>query len=101
MAQQKNGGTANGQTSSSPSRGTILSSKSEGIGSLIFDNVAKHNAVSLDMWNETARVLERFAADPDVRVVVIAGAGGKAFVSAADISRFESERASQERDPRL
>jgi enoyl-CoA hydratase/carnithine racemase len=41
-------------------------------------------------------MLDDFAADPDVRVVVLTGAGGKAFVSGADISKFESQRSSKE-----
>ena len=38
------------------------------------------------------RILDDFAKDTDIRVVVLTGAGGKAFVSGADISKFESER---------
>ena len=43
-----------------------------------------------------AEILENFAKDDEVRVVVITGAGGKSFVSGADISKFESERSSLE-----
>jgi enoyl-CoA hydratase len=84
------------QTPSSDRTGTVLWSKDNGIGALVFNNASKHNAVSLDMWKETSRILEQFACDKDVRVVVLSGAGNKAFVSGADISKFESERASQE-----
>ena len=42
------------------------------------------------MWEAIPRVLEDFGADPAIRVVVLAGAGDKAFVSGADISQFES-----------
>lgn len=49
--------------------------------------------MSLDMWRGATAVLEQFERDPAVRVVVLTGAGGKAFVSGADISKFESERA--------
>ena len=42
------------------------------------------------------RILDGFAADNDIRVVVLTGAGGKAFVSGADISRFADERATVE-----
>ncbi|MGH7248622.1 MAG: enoyl-CoA hydratase, partial [Pseudomonadota bacterium] len=56
----------------------------------------RHNAVSLEMWEATKRILDDFAVDKDIRVVVLTGAGGKAFVSGADISKFESERASLE-----
>ena len=41
-------------------------------------------------------ILDDFAADNDIRVVVLTGAGGKAFVSGADISKFGSERATIE-----
>ena len=49
--------------------------------------------MSLDMWRAAAAELESFERDPDVRVIVLTGAGDKAFVSGADISKFEDERA--------
>ncbi len=63
---------------------------------MTFNNPEKHNAVSFDMWEAAEKILDEFAADPEVRVVVLTGAGGKAFVSGADISKFESERAGEE-----
>ncbi len=84
------------QASPSSRTGTVLWSKDNGIGALVFNNPSKRNAVSLDMWKETLRILEQFARDKDIRVVVLTGAGDKAFVSGADISKFETERASQE-----
>ena len=72
----------------------MLSRKEGRVGYVIFNNPERHNAVSLDMWARTAEILEGFAGDDDVRVVVLTGAGGKSFVSGADISKFESERAS-------
>ena len=48
--------------------------------------------MSLDMWRGATTAIEQFELNPAVRVVVLAGAGGKAFVSGADISKFESER---------
>ena len=74
----------------------MLSRKAGRVGYIIFNNPERHNAVSLDMWQTTARILHEFAADDEVRVVVLTGAGGKAFVSGADISKFEDERASKE-----
>ena len=74
----------------------ILSRKEGGVGYLIFNNPERHNAVSLDMWAATSHILDGFADDDEVRVVVLTGAGGKAFVSGADISKFGSERATQE-----
>ena len=72
----------------------MLSRKDGGVGYVIFNNPERHNAVSLEMWNATARILDDFVKDDSIRVVVVTGAGGKAFVSGADISKFESERAS-------
>src|SRR6202167_194933 len=74
----------------------ILARKEAGVGLVTFNNPLRHNAVSLEMWEGTKRALDAFAADNEVRVVVLTGAGGKAFVSGADISKFASERASPE-----
>src|SRR6202044_3754157 len=74
----------------------MLSRKDGGVGIVTFNNPERLNAVSLDMWEATKRILDDFAADNDIRVVVVTGAGGKAFVSGADISKFESERANLE-----
>jgi len=74
----------------------VLSRKEGGVGIVTFNNPERHNAVSLEMWEATTRILNGFATDDDVRVVVLTGAGGKAFVSGADISKFGSERATIE-----
>ena len=74
----------------------MLAAKEGRVGIMTFNNPEKHNAVSYEMWEAAEVILEDFAADPQVRVIVLTGAGGKAFVSGADISKFESERASLE-----
>ena len=74
----------------------MLRRKEGRIGYVIFNNPERHNAVSLDMWAQTSRILDEYGKDDEVRVVVLTGAGGKAFVSGADISKFESERATLE-----
>jgi enoyl-CoA hydratase/carnithine racemase len=66
------------------------------VGHIVFNNPTKLNAVSLDMWDGFVGLLKDYEADPEVRCVVVSGAGGKAFVSGADISKFESERANAE-----
>jgi enoyl-CoA hydratase len=73
----------------------MLSRKDKGVGYVIFNNPERHNAVSLDMWKGCVEFMNGFAADPEVRVVVLTGAGGKAFVSGADISKFGEERSSE------
>ena len=66
------------------------------VGWMVFDNPDRRNAVSQEMWAAIPAILDHFEADPDVRVVVLRGAGGRAFVSGADISQFEEKRASAE-----
>src|SRR6201984_3883009 len=83
-------------TRSSAMTDKMLSRKEAGVGYVTFNNPEKLNAVSLDMWEATKRILDGFVADDDIRVVVLTGAGGKAFVSGADISKFASERATVE-----
>jgi enoyl-CoA hydratase/carnithine racemase len=73
----------------------VLSRKEGGVGYVVFNNPARHNAMSLDMWAETGRIMEEFAKDDSLRVVVLTGAGEKAFVSGADISRFGAERSNE------
>jgi enoyl-CoA hydratase/carnithine racemase len=65
-------------------------------GHVIFNNPDRHNAVSLDMWDAVEEALSAFAKDDAVRVVILSGAGGKSFVSGADISKFEKERGSKD-----
>src|SRR4030081_4141848 len=78
----------------------MVSRKVGRTGYMIFNTPAAHNAVSFDMGEAGSRIMGDFAKDDDVRVVVITGAGGKAFVSGADISKFESERANEEAQAR-
>jgi enoyl-CoA hydratase/carnithine racemase len=61
-----------------------------------FNNPAKHNALSVDMWEAVPPLLAQADADERVRLVVFSGAGDKAFVSGADISQFEDMRAARE-----
>ena len=67
-----------------------------GIGWILFNHPKRHNALSLEMWQGLADSLVAFAGRDDVRVAVMRGAGGKAFVSGADISEFDSKRANAE-----
>jgi enoyl-CoA hydratase len=63
---------------------------------LRFNNPAKHNALSVDMWEAVPALLAQAEADDRVRMVVFSGEGEKAFVSGADISQFEDQRAAKE-----
>lgn len=72
----------------------MLARRDGPIGHMIFNNPERHNAVSLDMWDMAEGILAEFEQDESVRVLVLSGAGGKAFVSGADISKFDEERGS-------
>ena len=61
-----------------------------------FNNPARHNALSVDMWEAVPPLLAMAEGDDRVRLVVFSGAGEKAFVSGADISQFEDMRAARE-----
>jgi enoyl-CoA hydratase len=79
-----------------PITSKMIAEKEGAVGRIIFNNPARHNAVSLDMWQAVAQIMEDFEQDDGVRVIVLSGAGGKAFVSGADISEFKEKRASEE-----
>ena len=74
----------------------ILTEKKGAVGWIVFNNPARHNAVSLEMWQSAADALRRFQSDATIRLIAITGAGEKAFISGADISKFEEERAQAE-----
>jgi len=73
--------------------GKMLAVKDGGIGFITFNQPEKRNAMSVEMWQGLAEILDDFREDSGVRVVIMNGAGGKAFVSGADISQFEKRRA--------
>lgn len=70
----------------------LLAESSDGIATVTFNDPDKRNALSRDMQAGIPRALAAVSADPDVRVVVLRGAGDKAFVSGADISEFKEHR---------
>ena len=72
--------------------GKILQDVTDGVGVVTFNNPGKRNAMSLDMWEGLGHALTDLRDDEDVRVVILVGAGDKAFVSGADISQFEKTR---------
>lgn len=74
----------------------MLSRVKDGVGYITFNNPEKHNAVSIEMWDALEQILDGFRSSKDIRVIVLNGAGGKAFVSGADISKFDKERSSKE-----
>jgi enoyl-CoA hydratase len=74
----------------------MLARVEDGIGWMTYNNPARLNAMSLDMNLAVPQILSAFQDDPDVRVIVVRGAGEKAFVSGADISEFGEKRTTPE-----
>lgn len=73
--------------------GKMLAEIEDGVGLITFNQPEKRNAMSVGMWHGLTEILGEFEADPGVRVVILTGAGPKAFVSGADISQFAANRA--------
>ena len=71
-----------------------------GVGWLTFNNPQRHNALSQEMVRAMPAILDEFQQRDDVRVVVMRGAGDRAFISGADISEFEDRGAPGDRRAR-
>jgi enoyl-CoA hydratase len=70
----------------------MIAEKEGLIGWVTFNNPARRNAVSLAMREAMVTIFNDYARDDDIRVVILKGAGDKAFVSGADISEFKDKR---------
>ena len=73
----------------------IISKREGAVGHIIFNNPDRHNAMSLEMWRDGETAIREFCDAGDVRVIMLTGAGEKAFVAGADISKFGEERNSK------
>jgi enoyl-CoA hydratase/carnithine racemase len=76
--------------------GRLLAKTDDGVGLITFNQPQKHNAISVEMWAGLEQVLRAWEPDSDIRVVVLTGAGDKAFISGADVSQFEKLRGNAE-----
>lgn len=74
---------------------TLRYQKDGGVATLSIDHPTRHNAMTFDMWVALPGLIEKADADPDVRVLVLRGAGEKAFSSGSDISQFGERRSTE------
>jgi len=74
----------------------LIVSHDHAIGRIVLNQPDKHNAISLAMWQSLATTLDEFQNDDSVRIIVLEGAGQRAFSAGADISQFEKNRGSQD-----
>lgn len=82
------------QSASDPIR-RIVTTRQAPIGWLTIDNVARYNAMSMNMWGELERGIAELAADDSVRVIIVTGQGSKAFCAGGDISEFATLRSAE------
>lgn len=69
---------------------TILVEKKEKIGILTINRPDKLNALNSQVVRDIASGFEQLEKDPTIRVVIITGAGDKAFIAGADIAEMQS-----------
>jgi enoyl-CoA hydratase len=72
----------------------ITIDRNEGIGTIKIDRAAQHNAMNYDMWVALGEAANDIGSDSTIKVVVVTGAGGKAFSAGADIKDFPAHRSS-------
>lgn len=80
--------------------GKMLAEIDDGVGLITINQPARLNAMSVAMWEGLTEILDAFERDPAVRVVVLTGAGPRAFCAGADLTEFAAQRgdAEAERD---
>ena len=75
-------------TEKSHAGGKILQSVNDGVGIITFNNPDKRNAMSLEMWEGLGLALTELRDNADVRVVILTGAGDKAFCAGGDLKEM-------------
>jgi enoyl-CoA hydratase len=77
------------------SEGKLRVEREGPVGRLVLDNQERRNAISAGMWHAIPAAVHAFNVDPEIRVIVVRGAGTVAFAAGADISEFEKNRSSE------
>jgi enoyl-CoA hydratase/carnithine racemase len=76
-------------SSVSPEDGTVLLERTGHVALLTLSRPAAHNAMTWTMYDQLATCLDQLVADELVRVIVIRGAGQRAFAAGTDIAQFQ------------
>jgi enoyl-CoA hydratase/carnithine racemase len=70
-------------------------STNDGVSTLTLNNPAKHNAMNFAMWQALPELLQKAAEDRATRVLILTGAGDRAFCSGNDVSEFDKVRSTR------
>ncbi len=70
----------------------ILVAIEDGVGTIVLNRPAQHNAIDFEMWGALRDAASGLAADDGVRIVILRGAGERAFSAGADIKDFPAHR---------
>lgn len=76
--------------------GVVRYRREGAVAHIVFDRPAARNAMTWAMYDQLAEACGRIAADREVRVAVLRGAGGKAFVAGTDIGQFREFRSGED-----
>src|SRR5258708_20259385 len=74
----------------------LLYEVTDGIGTITFNRPQARNALTFAMYERLAAICEEVGKTSDVKVLVITGAGDKAFAAGTDISQFRAFKTPQD-----
>ncbi|MBW8269152.1 enoyl-CoA hydratase [Caldovatus aquaticus] len=74
----------------------LLYEVSDGIATATLNRPQARNALTFPMYERLAEIAQRIADDPAVRVLIVTGAGGKAFAAGTDIGEFRAFRTAED-----
>jgi enoyl-CoA hydratase len=83
-------------TASAPTAADLLYSVADGVGQVVFNRPHARNALTFGMYDQLATLCAAIPDDGSVRVLVISGAGGKAFAAGTDISLFRDFKGAED-----
>ena len=73
----------------------MLAEKKDGIGIITINRPEVRNALNKEAWELLSKAFKDFDNDESVRVIIVTGAGDKAFVAGADLNALKKRNAVQ------